>query len=278
MVSVEGEAMMHTRQDDALAHMAGVTTTAEGKLKPDWKSFSLPGWFQTKTYGNKSFTTADKQSGDKFYQTLAALTGKSVTSLFDNRFYPVPNGNWVAAIMSALQQSGATNAIDAAALASYAGGSGRYNGVFLTTSTGLSEGEYLSADDMYCESCDSPIRYSDALLRLKAKNPAAHDYIVALIGAKAAKRQMQADISLSKDKEKVIKKELEIVQKTAATAANVVKSVGEGVGSAFNLAAFLARNWLWIVGGTVVVGGYLLYRNRETVGRVAQAAITKRLP
>ena len=60
MVSVEGEAMMHTRQDDALAHMAGVTTTAEGKLKPDWKSFSLPGWFQTKTYGNKSFTAADK--------------------------------------------------------------------------------------------------------------------------------------------------------------------------------------------------------------------------
>lgn len=265
--------MMHTRQDDPLAHMSGVGVTDEGKLKGTWGS-SLPPWFQTKTYKSPGFTTADQAAGDKFYQKLAALTNRSVDTLWKDRIYAVPNGNFVAAIMNALTTAGGVSANDASALASYAGGSGKYKGLFGTTSTGLSTSDFLSADNMLAESTDVPILYSDALLRLKKINPAAHEYIVSLVGAKAAKRQMQMDIQLAQDTQKVIKKELEIVQKTAETAANVATSAAEGAKGAFDVAAFLARNWLWIASGVVLVGGYLLYRNRATVGRAAAAYYT----
>jgi hypothetical protein len=127
---------------------------------------------------------------------------------------------------------------------------------------------------MLAESTDVPIKYSDALLRLKKANPAAHEYIVSLVGAKAAKRQLQMDIQLAQDTQKVLQKELDIVKKTAETAANVVTSAAEGAKGAFDAASFVARNWLWITGGVLLVGGYLLYRNRATVGRAAAAYYT----
>lgn len=278
--------MMHMRHDDPLSGLAGVgpvTATAEGKIIPYLPNVPLPEWFQVKTYGSKGFTVADQKLGDKFYQALAALTGRDVKKLFADRVYAAPQ-NMIHAIMAALQETQAAPSPDIAALVSYASGGGVYEGTFQTTSQNLDREEFLTADRMHCETCDTPIRYSDALLRLKKSNAAAHDYIVSLIGARAAKRKFQQDVSFTQDQQKVIKKELEIVEKTAKTGAKVVESAGtavkgaaEGVASAFDLAGFLARNWLWIVGGTVVIGGYLLYRNRDTVvGRAARTAL--RLP
>lgn len=279
--------MMHMRHDDPLSGLAGggpVTTTPEGKIVPYLPNMPLPAWFQTKTYGSKGFTVADQKLGDKFYQSLAALTGRDVKKLFADRVYAAPQ-NMIHAIMAALQETQAAPSPDIAALVSYASGGGKYKGlVFSATAQNIDREEFLTADRMYCETCDTPILYSDALLRLKKNNAAAHDYIVSLIGARAAKRKFQQDVSFTQDQQKNVKFLLGEVEGGAKVGAKVyesakgaAKGAAEGVATAFDVLGFLTRNWLWIVGGTVVIGGYLLYRNRDTaVGRAARTAL--RLP
>lgn len=61
----------------------------------------------------------------------------------------------------------------------------------------------------------------------------------------------------------------DIMKKTlneaATTLTTVVTSVGQGVQEIIGAASWLARNIIWVAGGVLVVGGVLVYKNRETV-------------
>jgi len=240
--------MITTTQSDVLSHLHGVKVTDEGTLKPDWSSFSLPDYFQTK----ESLSPSDQSAGNTFFGTFSTLANRSVSKLWNERNLAVPGGDFVGALALALSRSGVSQQ-DASALASYAGGAAYYKGVFGISSQPLSPSEYLEPDNLV-DAVTRSTNIGAALNRLKAANPLAHKYLVSLIGAKAAKKKVQDQIILAKETQKVIKAELQI-------ASNIVEGVKDTVATG----AWLVKNLPWILGITAAIAGYYVFRNRDVI-------------
>jgi phosphohistidine swiveling domain-containing protein len=241
--------MITTTQSDVLSHLHGVKVTDEGTLKPDWSSFSLPDYFQTK----ESLSAGEQSAGNTFFGKLSQLANRSVSRLWGERNLAVPGGAFADVLALALAQAGGVSAQDASALASYAGGAAFYNGVFGISSQPLSPSEYLEPDKLV-DAVTRSTNIGAALNRLKAANPLAHKYLVALVGAKAAKKKVQDQVILAKETQKVINKELEI-------ASNIVTGGTDTLAAG----AWLVKNLPWILGITAAIAGYYVFRNRDVI-------------
>lgn len=230
--------------------------------------FSIPEALIYTPYAKLS--ASQKALADQFYQTLAKLTGKTVDYLWKYRHYALPTkGDWTLCLLQALAKYIDIN--QAGALANWAGGS-----VLIKTWTGMSYvsgtediDQFLFVDDLYGAGLDQTVSIKNALLALKKANPGAHEYVINVVAAKAARRATQEAIQKSQDTKKVIDKELEIAKKIVSIPAQVAEGALD--------TAVTAAGWVkytpWIVGGVLVLGAYLLYRNRETVGKVAAARL-----
>jgi hypothetical protein len=250
---------MITQHCDPLSHtsgLGGVKVTEEGVFKPDWSSWSLPAFYAVTEY--KNLSKAEQQKSDKFYQALAKLTGRPVANLYENRNMALPNVEFVLCVAKALADAGGVSSQDAYALANLAGGAARAKD-FLGNYTNkpLSESDYLDPESL--KALDSNTILSDALLRLRANNPGAHEYLVKLIGAKAARRAAQVSLNLSQDRQKVINAGAEAVATVAQAGANVAQGAVDTVGAVGTVGKYLP----WVLGGVLVVGGYLFYRKNK---------------
>ena len=177
-------------------------------------------------------------------------------------------------LFNALVKSGICNEADAAALQGYTSGGVLRKGLFGNLSpAAVGSSDYLDVSNLYSQS-DKQTNVEQALLRLQKKNPMVHHYIVDLIGNRASKLKSQEAYQLGKEQAKVIKKAGEIVESTAKTAGDVAKAAGETIKTGAEGAATTLRYLPYILGGTLIVVGYLLWRNRETVGRAAAAYAT----
>ena len=247
---------MITQHCDPLSHTAGLsglTVSDEGIIKPDWKSWSLPDYYTVTEY--KNLSKSDKLKSDKFYQTLAKLTGRTVANLYENRNRALPNVEFVLCVAKALADAGDVSAQDAYALANLAGGAARakdFMGNY--TNKPLSDADYLDPTEL--KAIDGNVVLADALLRLKVGNPGAHEYIVRLIGAKAAKRATQISLNLAQDRQKVINAGAKAAETVAQAAANLAQGAVDTVGAVGTAGKYLP----WILGGVLVVGGYLYLR------------------
>lgn len=250
--------------------LSGVKVTEEGFFAPDWKSFSLPDYYQTTEYSKLS--ASDKKKSDKFFQDLAKKTGRTVSSLYQDRNKQVPKGDFVLLLTAALRDAAGIDASDASALANLTGG-GALAKNFLGnwTEKPLTPDDYTDPEKL--RALYSNTILSEALRRLKANNPGAHEYIVRLIGAKAANRAAQISVQVGKDQQKVIDKELELAKKAAEIPLNVAKGALDTASAAGKALSYLP----WILGGTLVLGAYLVYRNRDTVKQAASKALTRGL-
>lgn len=243
--------MMTTSQADKLSHLAGVRVTDEGKLEPDWSSFSLPDCFQTK----ETLSGGEQNAGNAFFATLSQLANRPVSRLWSERNQAIPGGAFTDALSLALIQSNAASKSDAQALASYASGAAYYKGWTGISTKPLSPGEYLDPESLV-DAIDKSVNIGAALNRLKKQNPLAHKYLVSLIGAKAAKKKVQDQVILAKETAKVVKKELEILS-----------NIAQGVGDTVQTASWLVSKLPWIIGIAVVGFGYYAWTKREAIDK-----------
>lgn len=262
--------MYYQTHDQMMPHTAlgGVKLTPEGKFVPDWKSSKLPDYYDTVPYSKLS--GSDKAKADKFYQTLSKLSGRPVKRLYDERGLRSPGGLFNFALMDALQAVGVAMQ-DSECLANATTGGLLGKDFFGNWKTSTFDADdYEDPEDL--RSIQYNVILADALRRLRKTNLGAHDYIVSLIGAKAALKKTQEQLQTAQERQKMVSAGLETGAKVVQTGVNVVKDVAQGAANTLETAGFFVRNWPYILGGTVLVVGYLLYRNRETVGKVAKAA------
>lgn len=249
--------MMRTSQADRLHHLYGVTTDDQGNLKPDWKSFSLPDCLSP-TLGKLPASKSDL--GNAFFKAYGVLAGKPGLDLYraateDHK--ALGSADQVNTLATALTQAGGVSRSDAFALANYAGGGVLHKGLLGISPTAPDSSDYLDPSSLVAAD-DKQTNIEQALLRLKAANPMAHNYLLALVGAKAAKRASQEAFVHGKDTQKVINAELAAVKGAAALVGDAATAVSEAAGAA----GFLLRNWLWIAGAVALVGGYFYLRKR----------------
>ena len=255
--------------------LQGMKADDEGKIVPGWASFSLPNWYVTKTYPNLAGT--DKTKGDAFYQRLAKGVNRTVDRVWTERGLALPNGNWVNAVGAALVPE--VGKEDAYALANWAGGAALVKTWKGVSTAVVGSSDFLDAEALLGAGVQGQVNMAKALGRLKTANLAAHEYVVRVLGAKAACKKMQEDIQYQQDTDKVIHKELEIVKdvvvlpvKVADAALEAAKKAADGAGKAFDGAAWILANLYWIVPSALVAGGYVIWRNRQGVMELVKTA------
>jgi hypothetical protein len=227
-------------------------------------------------------TQEQNDAGNKFFAVLSSLANRPVSRLWGDaskEHLSLSSANQVATLMAALSQAGGVNKADASALANYTGGGVYHKGVFGVSDKAATAGDYLSPMDLV-DAADKQTNVGQALLRLKKANPIAHNYVVYLAGAKAAKKKAQQEFVLAKDTQKVINTEIQLAKKAAQGAA---EATGKIVGAAADVTTGLADtvatgakviSYLpWILGGGLILAGYLAYRNRGTIVRVASKGL-----
>ena len=249
--------------------MAGVGVSSDGTFKTTYLTKKLPDSLASRDY--KQLTLAEQKKADAFYQELARQTGKSVAYLYNNRNLSFPtNGDWTLALGRALESLGLTNS-EAFGIANLAGGGAYVKGLLGKMSQRpLTADDYCDPSDLYAFSTPVSVNLEEALLKLKSANPGAHEYAVRVIGAKAAKRQTQEAIQLAQDTQKVIDAELAIAKKVVDIPLNVAEGALDTASALGKAAKYLP----WIIGGTVVLVGYLAYRNRGTIATAAKKYYT----
>lgn len=273
----------------------GAKVTDEGLFVTDWTGFA-PDCYKFTEF--KNLSAADKTKANKFYGLLAQLTGKTVTQLFDNRTNANPGGDFSFAIMNALRNAAGISEQDAEALVNLTTGAALSKGFFGGWSDApLEPSDYL--DPANLKSTQYNVVIEDALKRLRKTNPGAHEYIVRLIGAKAARRKQQVQVKVSKEQKQMVAGALETgkaaakpvieggkkvvvstgkaVGAVAEGAATAIEGAGQGVKTTLGLGATILQYWPWILGGTVLVAGYIIYRNRGTIAKVASRTPQGRL-
>jgi len=256
-------------------------------LEPDSKSglikatylTSLPSWYQTGTWKEPEATAWYKTlvkylNGPPGNNDPTKTTNIDTTSLWNSRDQALPPDgsgkiSWGLATIAALSEF--VTPKQAAAITQWLGGAYQYKGVF-----GLSRNAYDMSDFLDAGSCygyeDPTIKISDALEALKSKNKAAHDWVVRAAAAKAAKKAVHEATMYNKTIEAEKKVVAKAVEKTAEGVAEVAKGAGEAITDAFSLTAFLLKYGWYIAGGVVVVGGYIAWKNRGTIAKVAAGA------
>lgn len=258
-------------------------------LEPDGKTglikatylTKLPEWYQVGTWKEPEAT--------KWYTTLAShlngwpgntdpnLTPNITTTyLWENRNKTLPfaskNVSWQLGAIEALAKF--VQRGQAEAIGNWLGGSYQYKTIFGgLTRTAYDMDDFLDADKCYGY-YNPEVKISDALEALKASNKAAHDWVVRAAAAKAAKKAVHEATMYQKTIEKQKEVVAKAVEKTAEKTAEVAKAAGDAVGDTISVAAFLIKNIWWIA--PVVVGGvgYVVWRNRKTVAKLAVAGAT----
>lgn len=248
------------------AEMAGLEVGKGGDIVATYLT-KLPEAFKIRPFS--SLNAAEKTKRDKFYQRLAKLTGKDVVTLWQTMNYALPSGEWVAAFMGALQPD--LDIYQAGAVANYAGGAVRYEGVLGVSDVKQGSSDFLDVNNLLSVGTDQTVRVADALVKLRDVNPGAHEYAVHLIAAKANRNKEQAAIVLAKDTKKVLDTELEIAKKVVTVPLQVAEGALDTAAAAGKAATYLP----WIIGGTVAVLAYLSYRNRETIAKLGTAYLTR---
>jgi hypothetical protein len=249
--------MLTTSQGDVLSHLHGVKVSDEGVLKPDWSSFWLPDFFQTK----ESLTANEQSAGNAFFSVFSKIANRPISRLWSDRNLAAPTGQFVDSLALALIQAGAASNQDAQALASYAGGAAYAKGYFGISNQSLSPSEYLDPENLV-DAIDRSVNIGAALNRLKVRNPLAHKYVVSLVGAKAAKKKVQDQIVLAKETQKMIDKELQIAS-----------NIATGIGDTLQTGSWLVSKLPWILGLAAVGIGYYAFRKRGAIDK----AITTRI-
>jgi hypothetical protein len=256
--------MMHP-----FAEMAGLEVNKDNQIVPTYLTTKIPEPLVTIPFASLSKAERDKR--DKFYQRLAKLVKRPEVKVWEDRKYALPSVAWVSAVMTALQPE--LDLQEAGALANYAGGAVRYNGTFGISDAEPGSDDFLDVDNLLSAGTSQLIHISNALGKLKKVNPGAHEYIVSLIAAKAARQKAQVDIQLAQDTKKVIQQEIAIAQKALQVPVDLAKGALDTAQTAGKVFKYMP----WVIGGTVVLLAWIVYKNRETVGSVAKLALTKRL-
>lgn len=272
-------------------HLQGLEYDSKtGLIKTTWFTGDLEKsapWFKTVQF--------DKNTSNKWYQSLAAkLNGPpgntdptktpNITVEFlwknkDRQLKASTKGiSWSFAVMDALEEvlSGVPAARDKAeAVTNWLTGGYQYKNLL----GGLTKTEYEQDAFLNAEKCygyfNPQIRISDALLQIKEKNPAAHDWVVRAAGAKAAAKAAHEATMYQKtiDMEKaIVAKPVVAAGKAVEATVDVATGAIEGTAKSLSVLAFIARNWLWFAGGILVVGGVIVYINREKVAKIAAGA------
>lgn len=257
--------MMHP-----FAELAGLEVNKDNQIVPTFWTKQVPAPLATIPFS--SLTKDQKAARDKFYQRLGKLVNRSAVKVWEDRVFALPSVAWVAAVMNALASTG-LNPYEAGGLANYAGGAVRHKGMFGVSDVKPGSDDFLDVDNLLSAGTDQTIYISGALNKLKQINPGAHDYLVNLVAAKAARRKEQVDIQLAQDTKKVIQQEIDLAKK----AAQVPLDAAKGLMDTAKTAGTIAKYMPWVIGGTVVLLAWIAYKNRETVGSVAKLALAKRL-
>lgn len=188
----------------------------------------------------------------------------------------LPDGKAVHDVMTALQQVVMPN--DACAIANWLGGLGATNmQVQPWLITKLLAFQWWLAQDIYekatntflnpsglvAEMCNTPINVGDALLRLRKVAPAVHWWVVQKGFAKALRKHSNLSADVTQVSDKAVTHAVHALEQGAKKTMEALGDAAEGVGAGLSLAAFLAKNWMWIAGALALGWVYVEYRKIE---------------
>ncbi len=222
----------------------------------------------------KSYTPTNIARRDAWWNAFAGSLQTTPQIIYSKKDFSASLPEILAFANSIVPDMG--NADRAMGLANWIGGGGIHIGVFQNTPAYGDSSDFLSPSDMRAEGTQGQYNTGELLAQLKQNNPAAHDYLISKLFAKAKKVKLSIDDGYGLTNNPGLNNALKKIQETAGAGWDLVLSTIDATkaglkagGDALSVWAWLASNAIWLVPSVLVVGGYIVYRNRETVGKIA---------
>lgn len=233
---------------------------------------------------DSAFTQQDFSSRDKFWNSFSKSLSAPAMQVWKSKDLSMSPKELLGFIDSVAPFMGAgkTGYDKAVALGNYACGAGIYKGFFQDTPAYSEVDDYLDPENITSEGTIQPWNIDSLLKELKLSCPAAHIYLISKIFAKAIKVKATNDSGYSFTNNPTMNKAIDGVKDSGTAivdaATNTLKFATTTVQNVTGAGLFVAENIGKIALVSLAVVGYVAYKNRSEISKIASSAIRSRLP